>query len=263
MKNLNKEVHELHKKGFSFNQIAQELGISKSKAYRIMNETVDVSEAETVVERPVSKTFQNVPKQPETRENGKEYNAESLKLQVMLRKIELKHEAKIKQLEFDEQDKKREFELKNNAINSENERLKNRIENFKQRTSNSELVKKEEEDDEIEEYIPELDLILKDEFCDFIEELLEQRRYYQEDFDKLFSTVKQLNVNIIDWAEAEDEEVDEFSEYELIQKIENVINHYYENFDNYRSFFGSTIIMEFEDEVYSEMQDYISQNSDK
>ena len=257
MTNLNIAVNELHKKGFSFNQIAKELGISKSKAYRVINETVDVSKTETAVERPVSKVFQNVPKQQKTTESHNGYNTESLKLQVKLRKLELQHEAKMKQLEFEEQEKQREFELKNNTINSENESLKNQTENFKQRIYDLEHI------EEVEEYTPELDLMLKDEIYDFLKELLEPKIYYLEDFDKLISIVKQLNTDIVDWAETEDVEINEMNEYVLTQKVENAINHYYENFDNYRSFFGSTISIEFENELYSEIQDYISENSDK
>lgn len=39
---LNIAVEKLHKEGYSYSQIAKELGITKSKAYRVINETVNV-----------------------------------------------------------------------------------------------------------------------------------------------------------------------------------------------------------------------------
>lgn len=279
MTNLNLAVTELHKKGYSFSEIAQELNISKSKAHRIFHKAGNVTENEPTVEHHVPKPSQVVEKQPETTKNSKKYNAESLKLQVKLRKMELQHEAEMKRLDMEEQEKKRDFELTKDAINLENEKLKNRIEDFRQKISDLEKIDNEYED-EIEEeeyeyeknieaetfeeeYIPELDIVLKDEIKEFLSNIIETEKHYEEELEDLVSNVSDLTNEIIEQAEIESVDTVFFQEFGLMKDVGKAIKDYQDNFDSYRSFFGSTVKIEFNNILYSKIQEYVGMNSDE
>ncbi len=275
MTNLNTAVLELHQQGNSYNQIAKELGISKSKAYRIINETVDISKNETIKEQPVSKPFQNISKQPERAETGKKYNPDNLKLQVKLRKMELEHEAEMKRLDLEEQEKKREFESDNNVINNENLYLKSQMESFKEqieslrkKTIELEQIRISETSDEDfddedfeEEYEPEPDIMIKDETKEFLSHILITDRYYTEDLDELITVLSNLKTELIEQAENENVDAEYFEEFNLLIATEKVINHYQENFDDYTSFFGSTINLSFDGDLYSQIEEYANNDS--
>ncbi len=276
MTNLNTAVFELHQKGYSYNQIAKELGISKSKAYRIINKTVDISKAETIAEYPVSRPDNNIPKQPERAETGKKYNADNLKLQVKLRKLELEHEAEMKRLDLEEQERKREFESENNVINNENLYLKNQMESFKEqieklreKTIELEQMKISENldddyEDEIEdEYEPELDIMIKDEIKEFLSHILITDKYYTEDLEELIIVLSNLKTELIEQAENENVDAEYFEEFNLLKATEKVINHYQENFDDYTSFFGSTINLSFDGDLYSQIEEYANNDSEE
>lgn len=277
MTNLNLAVTELHKKGYSFNQIAQELNISKSKAYRIINETVDVSKNGTIPEQPVSRPFQNVSKQPERTETGKKYNADNLKLQVKLRKLELEHEAEMKRLDLEEQEKKREFESENNVIKNENLYLKNQMESFKEQIEKlrektieleqmkiSENLDNDYDDDDFDkEYEPELDIMIKDETKEFLSHILVTDKYYKEDLDELIVVLSNIKTELIEQAENEGVDAEYFEEFNLLKGTEKVINHYQESFDDYTSFFGSTINLSFDGDLYSQIEEYANNDSEE
>jgi len=272
MTNLNTAVLELHQQGNSYNQIAKELGISKSKAYRIINETVDISKNETIKEQPVSRPFQNIPKQPERAETGKKYNPDNLKLQVKLRKMELEHEAEMKRLDLEEQEKKREFESDNNVINNENLYLKSQMESFKEqieslrkKTIELEQIRISETSDEDfeEEYEPEPDIMIKDETKEFLSHILITDRYYTEDLDELITVLSNLKTELIEQAENENVDAEYFEEFNLLIATEKVINHYQENFDDYTSFFGSTINLSFDGDLYSQIEEYANNDSEE
>jgi len=130
MTNLNREVLKLHKQGYSFNQIAQELDISKSKAYRIVNDSLDDPLNENQLKQPVSDAFQSVPERFSNERKSGNKSEDDLKLRLKLRKIELEHEAEMRRLELEESDRIRKSEAVNQALSDENWMLKNELDDI-------------------------------------------------------------------------------------------------------------------------------------
>ena len=98
----------LFNEGYSYQQIADELGISKSKAYRLVNESEEETVSETVSQN-IPKHLKKSTKNPET--------------DFKIRKLEYEHEKEMFKLKADEEDRKRNFDEYQQELISENNRL--------------------------------------------------------------------------------------------------------------------------------------------
>lgn len=282
MVDLNNAVYELHKKGYSFNQIAQELNISKSKAYRIINNTVNDIKNVTVEKPIVSKPFQNVPKQPERGDMNVRNSSNNLKLQVKLRKMELQHESEMRRLEFEEKERIREYEAEQNSVKNENLILKTQLENLREefrivKLKNETLKRievvenidddfetEESSEDEFieEEYIPELDIMLQDEIKELLNHILKTDKYFENDLKKMISKISKLKQDVIEQADIEDVEVDFFEELNFLKEAEEVVRYYQESFNEHTSLFGSTINLYFDEVLFTKMEEYVNNASE-
>jgi hypothetical protein len=263
MTNIEKAVNELHEQGLSYGQIASELGISKSKAYRIINDGTNVSEDETDQETSGSETFRNernISKKVVI-DTGKE--VDNLKLKVKLKKLELKHEEKMRLLEMEEHEKRREYELEQNELIKENLKLRAELEELQQKSdeTDEEYIQEPEEDDIGEDYEDietELDLDIVQEVRTLLNEFMNQEKYSFDDLENYLTSIGDLKIQILDFTEQTNIDEEDVFEYGLLRKIEAVIEDYIENFEEYKPLFSNKINLVVESGLYHEIQHFVN-----
>ncbi len=266
MKDIIKAVNELHEQGLSYGQIATELGITKSKAYRIINDGTNVSEDETDHETPVSETFRNERNISKKGVVDTEKEVDNLKLKVKLKKMELKHEEKMRLLEMEEQEKRREYELEQNELIKENLKLRAELEELQQKSDESnetddDYIQEPEEDDIGENYEdiePELDVDIVQELRALLNEFMNQEKYSFDDLENYLTSISNLKTEILDFAEPMNMDEDDVFEYGLLRKIETVIEDYIENFEEYKPLFGNKINLVLESGLYHEIEHFVN-----
>ena len=269
MNNIISAVNELHGQGLSYAQIANELGISKSKAYRIINDGTDVPENETDSETKLPETFRNEGNKPKIIAEIPEKESDNLKLKVKLKKMELKHEEKMKLLEMQELEKRREFETEQNEIINENIRLKSELEKIQKESEEEdtdEVIPEYDDDDErideFDETVRELDPELKHEVKTILTDLMEQEKFSLEDLEDYKSSVNDLKNEISEYSETENLDENNLFEFGLLKKIEDVLEYYIDHFDDHRAFFRSKINLELKSGLYKKIVRYINTDSD-
>lgn len=147
------KVKQLKEQGFSFAEIGEQLGITKSKAYRLYSnasETQQNDTTETDVSKRAKTQFQGVLQGENTHNYSPQMSADQLKAYKSLREAEMKHERDMLIL-------KHKFENKNE---SEIARLKGKIETLEiliNESENNEEINgyddsEELDDEELNEY---------------------------------------------------------------------------------------------------------------
>jgi hypothetical protein len=272
MKDIIKAVNELHEQGLSYGQIANELGITKSKAYRIINDGTNVSENETIHETSDSETFRNERNISKKGVVDTEKEVDNLKLKVKLKKMELKHEEKMRLLEMEEQEKRREYELEQNELINENLKLKAELKELQQKSDESyemdesdetddDYIQEPEEDDIGEDYEdiePELDVDIVQEVRALLNEFMNQEKYSIDDLENYLTSISNLKTEILDFAEPMNMDEDDVFEYRSLRKIETVIEDYIENFEEYKPLFGNKINLVLESGLYHEIEHFVN-----
>jgi len=251
MSNLSLKVTELHEQGFSYNQIAHELGISKSKAYRIINETVNVSDDETNSERFVSETFQNVPKDEtetkhfetkqtnyhnETRNNVETDENFIVKTQLDGLKKDI---AKLKGVIARIREKHFEYDAK--ILHDTIFDLRSGIDSWS------------EEDHATDKG---LGYELRDKIKDFFWEASCEKGYDEEGIRKLILKTEKLQAKLNDRAEEDETNAGDLRSFKILKKMKKTMINFLENFELHSSFFEHIVYLTFDEKLLKKIEEY-------
>ena len=249
--NLTNEVKDLKDKGLSFNQIAEELGISKSAAYRTFNEYIHLVSDNEENKSIINKQKLANMKVTENIENS--LSKVNPKLILHMRKMEMEHEKLLKEMEFDEFERQRDFQKEQMNLKAEILKMKAEIVELKHRQKEKETPNERTEQlsetDEIvietteNEVVKEVTIPkkLQSMFSKFAENLF---KFQNEEIEE--ETAKELleqNATLLKyftkWIKVKEIEPNEVPQRKVLKKLQKILQSITEDFEN-RGFFSST-----------------------
>jgi len=249
--NLILKVKTLKEQGFSFNQIAEQLDISKSMAFRLYSE---VNKSETDAKEEQIPVFQKTTKGLDTKAKKEvEMENSNPKLLFHLKKLEFQHEKQMKELEFEELERQREFQKEQLSSQAEFMQMKAEIEKLKLSQETKIDVPKTEIPDEIEEEaeietVDETENIseitvpkkLQKAFETFAENIFkfQNEEIEEETAKELLDQNTALLKYFAKWIKAKEIEPNEVPQRLVLKKLQKILQSIIEDFEN-RGFFSS------------------------
>jgi len=255
-----KIISDLKEEGLSFTQIADKLGENRTAVYRIYSENK---------ENQTTNSINNL--KPITMQKSNNNS----KLAYHLRKMDLEHEKEIKQMEFDEQERKSEHELEKMKLQSKILQQQQDIEEMKLRKmeekqknevletveTNPEMIDEmiSEINDETpyneEETIVSIPKKLQNDFKIFSTNI---KNYQNEEIGKkiaeqLFEQCTKIRKYFLEWIKANNFNPKEIIQTKILKSIYKYLQSIIDELDNRGFFGGSYITLEVPEDILDEM----------
>jgi hypothetical protein len=250
MNHIDKKIIELINNGSSYNKIQHELGVYPAKISQVKTQYVHLlkntnsdnsssASSTTIQGNSSANSGQNGHKS--TLSAALQNSSSDPKVLLRMREAELEHERLLKQMDYDEKERERDYERELHERELEKIRLQNEHSQEKQylkselNSARQKLLDMEEEEEYVEEHEEEeIDPDFESGFQDFVSDLLswDGDDWKEEEVDEQLERISNLKSIHEEWCEVNGYDVDEFDQWPILEEAETDFNELKEKISN-------------------------------
>jgi len=240
---LLKKAKELLEAGYSYAQIGDELGISKSAAYRLLNENQD--------DNTVKGSF-GATEEP-NRGRGSTLQVKS-DAAVQIRKMELDYELKLRQFEAEEKDKQRHLDQEKLKLLTKIDTLEKEISDYQ-----DEIIRLKEVLDAKKTKVQEDETLTK--LVRYFTELKSRnnRMYYKDEINEMLEQVEEIRDSfLVQYCLKNGVKIRFLIESQIISEVIKTLKSMQTKLENKGIFESSNCLLNFNSELYNKITKYIT-----
>lgn len=242
MTNIKQKAKELIENGLSYQEAADQLGISKSSAYRLVNENLDENLTDS------------------KKNNKAPLPNLDVSTQLELKRLEFEHEQTMFKLKFETEKEKRKFDencenllFENRELVEINDELHSEIDELE--------IKVEELTEELETQsaVAELEYTIHEDLVNVCEWFIDKNNddINSDEFNEKFSQYLTTKQEVIEHCLNNRVIYKEFNVYEPITELEPIFNEIKEEFENKGFFSSSYVTIQLADKTISILNNFL------